>query len=693
MRDEAHRQSTSAERARARLVVELVAPTEAAPWRGRLGLAPPGEEGPVVSAHELPPAGSVAAARLGGRPAVDLRRGLRTLVEVWSEAGGRWPREGRPLDDDVVVELAGPLGARLALGGIGVGWPMGPPGRASVERVVDVASPDPRRPLRGLAALALPVDVRVRLDDEVIAGTDHGGLARFGERWAVCPAPPSGPSAIRLADLLAGAVAPGERLADALGRLRRGGTVELPEPDRLRAELRPYQRRGLHWLATIAECGLGGCLADDMGLGKTIQLVALHLHRRQHALADGPTLVVAPTSLIDVWVDELRRFGPGVVVHRHHGPSRALGTIGTDDVVVTSYGVVRRDLDELAEREWDVVVADEAQAVANPASETARALRRLQAVSRIALTGTPIQNRLADLWALFDWCVPGLLGSATEFDRRHSRPIVRGARRQAPDELEAVIGPFLLRRTKADPTILPDLPGRTVVDHEVGLSDEQRWLYSAAVEELLGSVRASSGIERRGRVLRLLTTLKQICNHPTHHLRDDGPSGGRSGKLDRLDGLLGELHGADEPVVVVSQYVEMLELLATHLDGRGVRAERLTGQLTPAARHRVVDRFQRGELPVLLLSLRAGGTGLTLTRAAHLVHYDRWWNPAVEDQASDRIWRIGQTRPVTVHRLISVGTVEQRIDAVLAGKRRLADSVLDAGGARLAELGELVTLA
>ncbi|MEO1061134.1 MAG: DEAD/DEAH box helicase [Actinomycetota bacterium] len=699
-RDEARHHVDAVERPRARLVVEVVAPDDSDTWRARLGLDPPGEDGPVVSAHELPAAGSVAAARLGGRPAVDLRRGLRTLAEVWSDAAGRWPRGGRPVDDALVIDLLGPLGARLALAGIGVAWPGGAPEHATADRVVAAAGLDARRPLSGLAAVALPVDVRVRLGAAVVADAPpSGGLVRVDDRWALCPPAPVGATTLRLADLVAGAeVELDDRLATALAELRGAGKVEQGEPARLRAELRPYQRRGLHWLMTLTGLGLGGCLADDMGLGKTIQVIALHLLRRERGLADAATLVVAPTSLIDVWVDELRRFAPGVVVHRHHGARRSLGAADTGDVVVTSYGVVRRDRDLLAARDWDLVVADEAQVLANPTSETARSLRRLRAGSRIALTGTPIQNRLGDLWALLDWCVPGLLGSAAEFDRRHARPIVRGARSRSAAELDAIIGPVVLRRTKTDPAIVPDLPGRRVVDHEVGLSDEQRRLYETAVDELLGEVRSSSGIERRGRVLRLLTTLKQICNHPSHHLRDGGPTVGRSGKLDLLDDLLDGLLGQGEPVVVVSQYVEMLDLLAAHLGRRGVSAAALTGRLAPAARHRIVDRFQRGEVPVLLLSLRAGGTGLTLTRAAHLVHFDRWWNPAVEDQASDRIWRIGQTRPVTVHRLISLGTVEQRIDAVLAGKRRVADAVLGgSAGARLAELddaelGELVTL-
>ncbi|MEM8903247.1 MAG: DEAD/DEAH box helicase [Actinomycetota bacterium] len=698
--DDARPRCEAIERDRARLVVEVVPPDDAMPtWRARLGLAPPGQDGPVHAAHALPVTGSLGAARLGGRPAVDLRRGLRTLAEIWSAAAGRWPRSGRRLDEDDVRDLLGPLGARLALAGIGVAWVAGRPGEASAERVVDVVSSDPTRPLRGLAAVALPVDIHLRLDDEILeVGDAAGGLRCVGGRWVVCAGPPPGPATARLADLVAGRAQADGDLARALDRLRAGGTVAQDQPDRLRAELRPYQRRGLHWLSTITELGLGGCLADDMGLGKTVQVIALHLHRRARCHADGPTLVVCPTSLLDVWIDELRRFAPGVVVHRHHGPSRALGTIGVDDVVVTSYGVTRRDVTELGARSWDLVVADEAQVLANPTSDTARAVRRLRAGSRLALTGTPVQNRLGDLWAIFDWCLPGLLGSSAEFDRRHTRPIVSGARRRSSDELDAVLAPFLLRRTKTDPTIVPDLPRRTVVDHEVALGDEQRRLYAAAVDELLGHVRRSSGIERRGRVLRLLTTLKQICNHPAQHLGDGDSRPDRSGKLGRLDALLDDLLEACEPVVVVSQYVEMLGLLDAHLATRGVAAQLLTGRLAPRARHRIVDRFQRGEVPVLLLSLRAGGTGLTLTRAAHLVHYDRWWNPAVEDQASDRIWRIGQTRPVTVHRLVTLGTVEERIAAVLAGKRRIADAVLGADGAGLGdlddtELGDLVRLA
>ncbi|RJQ87712.1 DEAD/DEAH box helicase [Amycolatopsis panacis] len=466
----------------------------------------------------------------------------------------------------------------------------------------------------------------------------------------------------------------------------------VPQPAGLAAHLRDYQLRGLHWLDTITGIGLGGCLADDMGLGKTITLIALHLHRDA-----GPTLVVCPTSLLGTWESEIRRFAPGTPVRRFHGSSRSLD--GVDGgFVLTTYGTLRADPAPLTAVDWDLLVADEAQHVKNHRSDTAKALRTVRSAARVALTGTPVENTLTELWAILDWSTPGLLGPLTEFRERWGKP-VESSDAATAERLARLLRPFLLRRRKTDPGIAPELPAKTETDRPVSLTTEQIALYEATVRELMAQVAASDGMARRGRVVKLLTALKQICNHPAQYLAEpeDSPLSGRSGKLELLDELLDTILAEDGAVLVFTQYVVMARLLQRHLTGRGIPSELLHGGTPVALREEQVRRFQRGEVPVFLLSLKAAGTGLTLTRADHVVHYDRWWNPAVEDQATDRAYRIGQTRPVQVHRLVAEGTVEDRIAVMLREKRALAESVLGGGEAALteltdAELTELVTL-
>ncbi|MEZ5379995.1 MAG: SNF2-related protein [Acidimicrobiales bacterium] len=461
-----------------------------------------------------------------------------------------------------------------------------------------------------------------------------------------------------------------------------GAMAEAGEPPGLCATLRPYQRQGLAWMSNLAANHLGGVLADDMGLGKTVQILALHAQR------GGPTLVVCPTSLMANWEREARRFVPSCRVRRYHGAGRRLRSLQPGDIVITTYGVVRSDAEHLATLPFDLVVADEAQQIKNARSRSARAMRMLRSNVRFAVTGTPIENQLTELWALIDFAIPGLLGPLDRFRRDVALPIERDNDRSATVRLAKATAPFLLRRRKTDPGIAPELPAKIERNVIVPLTAEQASLYRATTEEVLADVQANEGLVRQGMVLKLLTALKQITNHPAHYLGQSGPLVDRSGKLDALDNLLDAAATNGEATLVFTQYVAMAELLAAHLDDRGIEAGLLHGGLSPVARQCLVDRFQAGDLGVLLLSLRAGGTGLNLTRATQVIHYDRWWNPAVEDQATDRAYRIGQDRAVTVHRLITEGTVEDRVAALLEAKRELADRVIGNGSSWFAKLDD-----
>ncbi|GAA2442046.1 DEAD/DEAH box helicase [Streptomyces glaucus] len=472
-----------------------------------------------------------------------------------------------------------------------------------------------------------------------------------------------------------------ERLADPEAQ------EPVAQPAALAATLRDYQRRGLNWLARMTSLGLGCCLADDMGLGKTITLIALHLHRQTDASAAGPTLVVCPTSLMGNWQREIERFAPGTRVRRFHGTRRDLDGLADGEFVLTTYGTMRLDAHRLAGVAWGLVVADEAQHVKNPYSATARQLRSIGARARVALTGTPVENDLSELWAILDWTTPGLLGRLGTFRRRYADAVEGGRDPAAAERLARLVRPFLLRRRKSDPGIAPELPPKTETDHPVSLTGEQAALYEAVVREALAGISGADGMARRGLVVKLLTGLKQICNHPAQYLKEERPRiAGRSGKLELLDELLGTAVSEGAGVLVFTQYVRMARLLERHLAARGVPCLFLHGGTPATERETLVRRFQDGEVPVFLLSLKAAGTGLNLTRAEHVVHYDRWWNPAVEAQATDRAYRIGQTRPVQVHRLIAEGTVEDRIAGLLSRKRELADAVLGSGEAALAEL-------
>ncbi|MET7335769.1 DEAD/DEAH box helicase [Nonomuraea sp. NPDC005650] len=466
-------------------------------------------------------------------------------------------------------------------------------------------------------------------------------------------------------------------------RERLAQPADAASPEGLAATLRDYQLAGLRWLAQMTSLGLGGCLADDMGLGKTITLIALHLHRAGAGEGAGPTLVVCPASLLGNWEREIGRFAPGVPVRRFHGAQR---TLPDEGFALTTYGTMRLDAARLAAHPWGLVVADEAQHVKNPVSGTAKALREIPAAARVALTGTPVENNLSELWAILDWTTPGLLGPLGRFRARWAKPVESGDS-QAAERLSRLVGPFLLRRRKSDPGIAPELPPKTETDRPVALTTEQAGLYEAVVRESMAQIADARGMARRGLIVKLLTGLKQICNHPAQYLREAAPRlPGRSGKLELLDELIDTIVAEDGAVLVFTQYVTMARLLERHLTARGVASQLLHGGTPVARREEMVERFQDGRAPVFLLSLKAAGTGLNLTRADHVIHYDRWWNPAVEDQATDRAYRIGQTRPVQVHRLIAEGTIEDRIAEMLGAKRALAEAVLASGEAALTEL-------
>ncbi|MEJ2207826.1 MAG: DEAD/DEAH box helicase [Anaerolineae bacterium] len=496
-------------------------------------------------------------------------------------------------------------------------------------------------------------------------------------------------------------------LDDLLQQLQAGEALNvLPPPDGLRGELRPYQVRGYSWLAFLRRWGLGACLADDMGLGKTVQAIALLLRERQGALSAGgngaaetgagaPALVICPTSVVGNWKREIQRFAPDLRVLVHHGSERASGDEFLDaadehDVVISTYGLARRDVDDLEQVRWSDVILDEAQNIKNPHTKQAQAVRRLPADNRIALTGTPVENRLSELWSIMQFLNPGYLGSQTRFRKDLALPIERYGDLEATERLRGLVSPFVLRRVKTDPTIIHDLPDKLEMKVYCNLTSEQATLYEAVVQESLERIGSSEeGIERRGVVLGALTRLKQVCNHPAQFLGDGSALAGRSGKLERLGEMLEEALSVGDRALIFTQYAQMGHMLRAYLQGTfGVEVLFLHGGTPQKQRDRMVARFQAGGQgpPLFILSLKAGGTGLNLTAANHVFHYDRWWNPAVEDQATDRAFRIGQTRDVQVHKFLCAGTLEERIDELIESKKALAESVVSAGEGWLTEL-------
>lgn len=469
----------------------------------------------------------------------------------------------------------------------------------------------------------------------------------------------------------------------------------MSEPEGFQGQLRPYQARGVSWLAFLEQWGLGACLADDMGLGKTIQLIAFLLYLRQEGFMEAPTLLVCPTSVLGNWEREVKRFAPDLKTLVYHGDKRPHGATfqkATKSVqlVITSYPLVFRDQKDLQSVPWQGIVLDEAQNIKNPEAKQAKAVRQLEGQFRIALTGTPVENRLGELWSIMDFLNPGYLGPRNFFQRRFAAPIERYGDTASLQMLRSLVQPFILRRLKSDRNIIQDLPEKQEMTVFCGLSAEQAALYQKTVDESLEAINDADGVQRRGQILALLTRLKQICNHPAQFLQQ--PSLGalnRSGKLQRLDEMLEELLSEGDRALIFTQFAEWGKLLKLHLERHlGRETLFLYGSTTRQQREAMVDRFQLDpDGPRLfILSLKAGGVGLNLTRANHVFHFDRWWNPAVENQATDRAFRIGQTRNVQVHKFVCNGTLEERIHEMIESKQALSEQVVGAGEAWLTEL-------
>lgn len=586
--------------------------------------------------------------------------------------------------------------------------PMGIPGRFSLDTLVDVdwqavlgdAVLTPEE-LERLAASKTPLVqirgawVHVRAEDAARILKRAQAESRMRARDALRLAMANAPLADEADDTVAGAEVTGwlKEMLDTLAAGAARTREALGPPDAFTGTLRPYQARGLAWLGNLATWGLGGLLADDMGLGKTVQTLALIQALREQDPLPRPVLLVAPPSILGNWEAEARRFTPTLPVVVHHGADRKTGDnfvelARAQGVVLVSYGTLRRDAEMLRAVPWRAVMADEAQAVKNYTTRTWRALASIPADFRLALTGTPVENHVGDLFSLIEQVNPGWLGTAAQFRRQFLLPIHRHHEEEAAQRLRDLTSPFILRRTKTDPTIAPDLPDKIEMVQYCQLTTEQAALYRAVVATLEDQLYQAEGMERRGVILTTLLRLKQLANHPAQFLGDGSALPGRSGKLERLDVLVDELLDNGERGLIFTQFREMGALLQRYLQERFGRSVLfLHGGVPRAERDRMVEQFQRpaGGPPLFILSLKAGGTGLNLTRANHVVHYDRWWNPAVENQATDRAFRIGQVKAVRVHKFVTRGTVEERIHEMLVEKQGVADRLVGDGEQWLTE--------
>lgn len=473
----------------------------------------------------------------------------------------------------------------------------------------------------------------------------------------------------------------------------------VPISPSLKAELRPYQVQGYEWLAFMREQRFGACLADDMGLGKTIQMITYLLHTFEQLEAEKPALVICPTSVLGNWQKEIEKFAPNLRVHSHYGTGRlkdadlsAYVKETKPHVILSTYGTVTQDIEFLQEQSFSTVVLDEAQNIKNMQTMQSRSIRKLSGDHHIALTGTPVENRLAELWAIFDFIHKGYLGSFSTFQERFIVPIERDDSERHKKVLRSKIQPFLLRRTKRDPELQLNLPEKLEKQEFCPLTVEQAALYEGYIEDTLAQLEQLSGFEKKGRILKMLNKLKQLCNHPALYMKEPFESANamlsRSVKLKRIMELVLEIVESGEQCLIFTQYIGMGELIQHCLSElANIDAPFLTGSTTKSQRDHLVDAFQAGEFPVFILSLKAGGTGLNLTAASHVLHADRWWNPAVENQATDRAYRIGQTSFVQVHKFTTIGTIEEKIDKMIAAKSALSDELIQSSK-WITELGD-----
>ncbi len=656
-----------------------------------------------------------------GRPAEKVRMEAARRLALASEY---LPPLSRLLDSrgKEKPELDGGELARLLTGTAGILEIMGI--RIALPRELrDLARPRPalRAELRALPAEAtylslsslLEFEWRVALGELEISVEDFRrlasratGVVRFRDRYILLSPgeaqallkrllePPPQPSPLEvvqwsmLGEAEGGSLfRPGRELKKLLKSIGKPAEIEMPAS--LRAELRPYQVRGVRWLYANTSRGFGACLADDMGLGKTVQSLALLLILKEEGRLKRPALVVCPTTVLGNWLKETERFAPTLRTHVYYGTERQLKSKGSD-LVITTYGTLRRDMRVFADRRWGALIIDEAQNIKNPLTGQARAVKALTSPIRLALSGTPLENRLLELWSIFEFLNPGYLGSRREFQRRYAVPIERFRDRERTRRLQAAISPFVMRRLKTDRAVIRDLPDKVVIDEFCRLTPAQASLYQQVVEKAMESIEGSRGMERRGLVLRLILFLKQICNHPAHFTGRERASPDASGKSQRLVELMGRILEAKEKVLVFTQFKEMGDLLCGMIEAElGEEPLFLHGKVPRARRDRMVEEFQENEYrPIMVLSLKAGGTGLNLTAASNVIHYDLWWNPAVEDQATDRAYRIGQKHNVMVHRLLCLDTFEEKIDAMIKSKRELAEITVRAGETWITELSD-----
>ena len=463
-------------------------------------------------------------------------------------------------------------------------------------------------------------------------------------------------------------------------------TEDISVSPNLAGILRPYQEKGFKWLYTNTQKGFGCCMADDMGLGKTIQVISLIVKLKDENKLKQPVLVICPTTLVGNWVKELKMFAPSLKASIYHGLERELDTKA--DIVITTYAILRIDIEKIKKHTWGALVVDEAQNIKNPDTSQTQAVKSLKSSIKIAMTGTPVENRLNELWSIFDFINKGYLGSLRDFQKSYAIPIERFKELKRAEKLRLSVSPFVLRRLKTDKSVIADLPEKVVMDEYCYLAKQQAILYEKVLEEIMGQISQVSGINRRGLIFKLITALKQVCNHPYQYLKNGDLTKEMSGKTEKFISLLKSINDNNEKTLVFTQYKEMGHLLDTIIqDEMGYEPLFFHGSLTRAQREEMLDRFQNDEsIKTMILSLKAGGTGLNLTSATNVIHYDLWWNPAVEDQATDRTYRIGQDKNVMVHRLITLSTFEEKIDEMIKSKKELADLAVFEGEKIITEL-------